>query len=56
MSSYPSFNDLADHITEKKQFNDIIARQQKIFEINPYKIEKLYAETVKKLYARILAK
>ena len=56
MTTYPSFNELADQIADKKQFNDLIARQQKIFEINPYKIEKLYSETVKKIYAQILAK
>jgi hypothetical protein len=56
MTSYPSLNDLADRITDKKQFNDLIARQQKIFEINPFKIEKIYSESVKKIYYQILNK
>lgn len=56
MSSYPSFNELADQICDKKHFHEIITRQQKFFEINPYKIEKLYPETAKKIYSQILNK
>ncbi len=56
MASYLPFNELADQIVDKKQFNDLFARQQNIFEINPYKIDKLYSEAVKKIYAQILAK
>ncbi len=56
MTSYPSFNDIADLITDKKHLNEIISRQQTFLEINPYKIDKLYSETAKKIYSQILSK
>jgi len=31
MTSYPSFIELADQVTDKKQFNAILNRQQKFF-------------------------
>jgi hypothetical protein len=56
MSLYPRFDDLADQVNGKKHFQEIFANQLRFFEINPYKIEKLYAETAKKIYAQILVK
>lgn len=37
-------------VNNKLYFEELMSRQQAFFDIQPFKIEKLYAESAKKLY------
>lgn len=43
-------------VNNKVYLEELMTRQQALFDIQPFKIDKLYAETAKKLYNQIRAK
>lgn len=50
------FYRICSKVNNKVYLEEIMARQHALFDIQPFKIDKLYAEKAKKIYNQIRAK
>jgi hypothetical protein len=50
------FSEVCYKVSNKLYFEELMIKQQQFFDIQPYKIDKLYSEPAKKLYKQICHK